>query len=104
MEALNGFQKKHLKKLAHKLRPLVIVGQQGITEALLAAVEQALEDHELIKIKFNEYKEKEQKKDLLDRILSSTGCFPVGLIGHTAICYRPRLDPAKRSIRLPVRP
>lgn len=100
---LRGYQKKYLKALAHPLRPVVIVGQQGITEALLQAVDRALSDHELIKIKFNEFKEKAQKTTLLDRIASSTGCCRVAVIGHTAICYRPHPDPAKRSVRLPLR-
>jgi RNA-binding protein len=87
--------------LAHGLRPVVIVGRQGITEALIQSVEQALDNHELIKIKFNEYKQKAQKTDLIARIESATGCCVAGTIGHTVICYRQHPDPEKRSIQLP---
>ncbi|MGD8366775.1 MAG: YhbY family RNA-binding protein [Desulfobacterales bacterium] len=103
MEALKGFEKKYLRGLAHALRPVVIVGRQGVTGALLKSVEQALNDHELIKIKFNEFKEKEQKAEILSKIESATGCQVAGLIGHTAICFRSHPDPEKRSIHLPTR-
>ena len=103
MEELKGFQKKYLRGLAHPLRPVVIVGRQGITDALLKSVEQALSDHELIKIKFNEFKEKNQKTDLIAQIEEATGCRLAGMIGHTAICFRRHPDPEKRTIQLPVR-
>ncbi len=103
MEALRGFEKKYLRSLAHSLRPVVIVGQHGVTGALLKSVEQALDDHELIKIKFNEFKEKAQKAELVSRIEDATGCRLAGMIGHTAICYRPHPDPEKRRIALPTR-
>jgi RNA-binding protein len=101
MEALKGFQKKYLRGLAHALRPVVLVGRQGVTGALLKSVDQALNDHELIKIKFNEFKEKEQKAEILAKIEAATGCQTAGQIGHTAICFRRHPDPEKRSIQLP---
>ena len=52
MKALSNTLKNQLKKLAHNLKPVVLVGQKGITETLLQAVDKALEDHELIKVKF----------------------------------------------------
>ncbi|MCF8079916.1 MAG: ribosome assembly RNA-binding protein YhbY [Desulfobacterales bacterium] len=101
MEALKGFQKKYLRGLAHSLRPVVIIGRQGITGALLKSVQQALNDHELIKIKFNEFKEKEQKAEIAARIEEAAGCRLAGMIGHTAVFFRPHPDPEKRSIHLP---
>lgn len=103
METLKGFQKKYLRGLAHGLRPVVLVGQQGVTGSLLESVEQALQDHELIKIKFNEHKEKSQKAALVEKIESATDCRLAGMVGHTAICYRPHPDPEKRRIILPNR-
>lgn len=98
---LSAPQRKYLKGLAHKLKPVVIVGQQGITENLIQSVDAALERHELIKIRFNEYKEKEEKERLTRRIAERTAAHWVGTIGHIVICYRPQADPEKRRIRLP---
>jgi RNA-binding protein len=103
MEALKGFQKKYLRGLAHALRPVVIVGRQGVTGSLLKSVDQALNDHELIKIKFNEFKEKAKKAEILAKIEAATGCQVAGMIGHTAICFRSHPDPEKRVISLPTR-
>jgi RNA-binding protein len=103
MEALKGFQKKYLRGLAHSLRPVVTIGRQGITDALLSSVDQALLDHELIKIKFNEFKEKAQKTEMIARIEAATGCQVAGMIGHTAICFRVHPDPEKRVVSLPTR-
>ena len=80
------------------------MGQQGLTDRLIRSVDQALDDHELIKIRFNEHKDKNLKKDLIARIESATGCRHAGMIGHTAICFREHPDPQKRSIQLPKKP
>jgi RNA-binding protein len=100
---LAGFQKKYLKSLAHNLKPVVFIGQKGMTAMLLKAVREALEGHELIKIKFIEFKEKDQKEGLCQEIEQKADCSLVGLIGHMATFYRPQADPAKRKIHLPQR-
>ena len=51
---LTGKQRRALRALGHHLEPVVIIGQSGVTEGIIAAVEQALKDHELIKVKINE--------------------------------------------------
>lgn len=48
---LSTKQKQHLKGLAHPLKPVVLLGSNGLTEGVLAEIEQALEHHELIKVK-----------------------------------------------------
>jgi RNA-binding protein len=100
---LQGFQRKHLRGLAHALKPLVLIGQAGLTDGLLAAIKRALDEHELIKVKFNEFKEKDQKGEIAGRIEASTGATLVGLIGHTAIFYRMHPQPGQRRIQLPRR-
>lgn len=47
---LSTKQKQHLKGLAHPLKPVVLLGSNGLTEGVLAEIEQALEHHELIKV------------------------------------------------------
>ena len=96
---LKGSVRKYLRGLAHHLKPVVIVGQSGITKSLTHAVEQALDDHELIKIRFNSFKT--HKQELVREIETKTRSEMVGLIGHVAIFYRQQADPEKRAIRLP---
>ncbi len=101
MAPLKGAQRKYLRGLAHSLKPVVIVGQHGLTDALITAVDAALRSHELIKIKFNEYKEKTAKTGIMTEIESRTNSHRVGMIGHVAILYRPHPEPDRRVIRLP---
>lgn len=101
MTELKGFQKKYLKSLAHHLKPTVLVGQQGVTPALLLSIEEALHAHELIKIKFNDFKEKEVKDALMEEIVQKTGAHFADLIGHVLILFKPCKTTEKRKIKLP---
>jgi RNA-binding protein len=103
MEALKGFQKKFLKGLAHRLKPVVFIGQKGLTENLIGSIHQALDTHELIKVKFIEYKQKQQEAALAEAVETEAGCLLVGLIGHVAIFYREHPDAERRKIPLPHR-
>ncbi len=103
MEKLKGFEKKYLRGLAHDRKPLVLIGQKGMTPALIKAIDEALDTHELIKVKFNEFKEKDQKDETSGIIENETGSELVGIIGHIAIFYRQHKDPEKRKISLPKR-
>lgn len=103
MKALKGFEKKYLRGLAHDLKPVVLIGKEGITDGIVRAADEGLCQHELIKIKFNEHKEKEQKGPLTDELVGRTGSALIGTIGHTAILFRPQPDPVKRRIQLPVK-
>jgi len=101
VENLKSYQKKYLRGLAHDLKPLVFIGRKGITQTLLDSLNQALSDHELIKIKFIEFKEKEYKKQFIAEIEAKTGCGTAGIIGHMAIVFRRHPDTEKRKIILP---
>ncbi len=101
MKELKGSQKKYLRGLAHKLNPSAFVGQKGLTESLIGEIDKALETTELIKIKFIDFKEKEQKKALTDDITKATGSHLAGMIGHVAILYRQNEDIEKQHIKLP---
>ena len=101
MENLKGFQKKYLRGLAHKLKPTVFIGQKGIAEAVIRSTDEALNAHELIKVKFVDFKEKRQKLKISDVLSERVNCQAVGMIGHVAIFYRPHKDPDKRRIKLP---
>jgi RNA-binding protein len=103
VEKLKGYQKKYLKGLAHGMKPLVFVGQKGLTPTVTKAVDGSLEKHELIKVKFIDFKEKDQKKEMVALIEKETGSELVGMIGHIAIFYRQQRDPEKRKINVPKR-
>ena len=100
---LKGFQKKYLRGLAHSLKPVVFVGQKGLTSGLAGSVNDALDTHELIKVKFIDFKEKQQKKEMAETISKSANSHLVGMIGHMVIFYRQHKDPEKRKITLPAR-
>ena len=57
MLEITSKQRKILEKAAHNLDPIVIIGQNGVTDSLVQMVLNSLKAHELIKVKFNEYKE-----------------------------------------------
>ncbi len=99
MEKLKGSQKKYLRAQAHHLNPVVMIGAKGITEHLIGSVDAALNDHELIKVKFGELKE--AKKEISQDIAGKTKSELVGLIGNIAIFYRQNPNPEKRKIKLP---
>lgn len=103
MDRLKGYQKRFLRSLAHSLKPLVFVGQKGVTQALADAMADALDHHELVKVKFVEFKEKENKLARVEQIEKAVPCEMVGLVGHTAIFFRRQPDPEKRKIKLPQR-
>ena len=100
---MKGYQKKYLKGLAHKLKPTVFVGQKGAVSSVIKALDDALDNHELIKVKFVEFKEKSQKEAITGTLESATSADHVGTIGHMAIFYRRHKDPEKRKIEVPVR-
>ena len=101
LKELKGSQKKYLRGLAHNLNPSAFVGQKGITETLIKEIDQALEATELIKVKFNDYKEKDQKNSLTKEIAKATQSHIAGMIGHVAILYRQNKNPEKQHIKLP---
>ena len=102
MRQLSGAQKKYLRGLAHSMEPIVHLGKNGLTDSFLGNVDQALEAHELIKLRFVDFKD--QKRSACAEIEARLGAALAGMIGHVAILYRPARDPADRKIGLPERP
>lgn len=98
---LTGFQRKYLRGLAHSLKPIVLIGSKGVTQSIIDALDEALMDHELVKVKFVDNKNKDFKSIALQDLEGATAAHMVGMIGHTAIFYRPHPDLEKRKISLP---
>jgi RNA-binding protein len=81
---------------AHGLKPLVQIGKAGVTDGLISALDAALSDHELVKVRFTRHKE--ERTELSAAMAERTGSHLVGIIGNTAVLYRESPDPAKRRI------
>lgn len=79
--------KQALIAKAHTLHPIVIIGNEGLTQAVLLEIDRGLYDHELIKIKLPSA-EKSEKIDILQSITSKLAAENLKLIGHIAILYR----------------
>jgi len=85
--ALSNKQKQHLKSLAHSLKPVILLGQHGLTEGVMAEIELALAHHELIKIKVAT-EDREQKVLVMDTIVKEVNAEKVQSIGKTLVIYR----------------
>jgi RNA-binding protein len=97
--SLSGRDRRHLRRLAHPLRPVVQIGAGGLTERVVDAVDRALADHELIKLKISD--ERETRRALAADVAARTGSQIAGLVGRVAILYRPAAEPESRAIALP---
>ena len=86
---LPGYQKKHLRGLAHRLEPVVQVGHAGVSDAVVDQTDQSLTAHELIKVRLHE---PDDKKGMAAELARRTGSALCGLVGHTVILYRPHPD------------
>ena len=85
---LSNKQKQFLKGLANPLKPVVQLGGNGLTEGVLAEIDNALNHHELIKVKVPS-DDREEKALIMDAIIRETASEKLQVIGHTLILYRP---------------
>lgn len=88
---MNPANKKKLRAVAHTLKPVVMIGQSGLTTAVLAEIEQALDSHELIKVKIRA--ERDKRKLISEKICANTGAELIQDIGQITVIYR--LSPNK---------
>jgi len=96
--SLTSAQARFLRGQAHELRAMLQVGGKGITEALVTEVGNALEQHELIKVKVAA-EDREVRDAMIGELAERAGAALVQRIGHTAVLYRPSRE--KRQIVLP---
>ena len=87
MTTLNIQQRKYLKGLAHHLKPVVTIGANGLSAAVVEEIEQSITHHELMKIKLPAG-DKTEREALLNQACESVGAFPVTLIGRTGVMFR----------------
>lgn len=92
-------RKKYLRSIGHKLKPVVTVAGKGLTDNVVAEIDRALNDHELIKIKLA-VGERELKKLAINEICSRLKAENVQTIGHILLLYRPASKPDPRLSNL----
>ena len=93
---LSAPQRRWLKARAHSLKPAVLVGEDGVHPRVLGAVTDALESHELIKVRL---RRPEDKRGEGESVASGCGAHLVAIVGHTLVLYRERKE--EPSITLP---
>jgi len=98
MNQLTDDQSRHLRTLAQHLKPVVMLGSRGLTDAVQAEIERALNDHELVKVKLNAGDREQRSRDV-EAICNDSGAALVQRIGNTLSIYR--RHPEKPRIALP---
>lgn len=89
---LNPNQLKELRRRGHHLKPVVLTGAAGLSNAVIEEIGRALTDHELIKVKLSAT-DKAARQAMTQEIEHATGAIAVQLIGRTALLYRENPEP-----------
>lgn len=92
---MNTEQLKQMKTKAHELKPVIMIGQAGLTEAVLKEVELALDTHELIKIKIRA--ERAERKQIQQKICTKTNAELIQSIGQVLVVYRKKPETNKKK-------
>jgi RNA-binding protein len=95
---LTDAQRKHLRRLGHDRRPIVLVGAKGLGPNLVAELDQALGHHELVKVRAR-VGDRDERDAVLEELAGRTHSEIVQRIGHVALYYR--RNPEKPGILLP---
>ena len=90
-DTLSNPQKRYLRGLAHDLKPILMLGAKGVTAPLLAELQLALEQHELIKVKVAA-QDRETRDAWIGELVDNSAATLVSRIGHTAVLYRRSKD------------
>lgn len=97
-QELSGSQKRHLRSLAHHLEPVVRLGKEGVSAAVVSATDDALRTHELIKVRLPQT-DRDARARMAEALRSGTRAHLAGMSGRVALLYR--RHPEKPQIRLP---
>lgn len=96
---LTGAQRSLLRGRGQSLDPALKLGKGGLTPAFLAELQKQLRAHELVKLRFLGL-DRDERAALCDQIADEGRCLCIGAVGHTALFYRQRPEPAERTIHL----
>ena len=97
MDSLTNTQVRDLKAQAQRLKATLKVGKEGLSPQFLAALDEVLKHHELVKVKFDEFKE--QKKELAPQLAEKSSSHLVTRVGNVVVLYRakPRKEKQPKS-------
>jgi RNA-binding protein len=100
---LSPLQRQHLKALAHSLDPVVQLGAAGVTEGVIRQLGEALQRHELIKVKRPKLDDAQAREDMAEELTQASKAARVQLLGRVLVLYSPRAKdlPGKPRIQLP---
>lgn len=91
--ALSAEQRRAMRAVAHSLKPVVMIGAEGLTPAVMFEIDRALVAHELIKVRvFGD--DRDARVAMYDSICAETGCQPIQMIGKLLVLYRERPEQA----------
>ena len=99
MDELTSRQRRFLMKKAHDLDPVVTVGRKGVTPPLVSMLDEALEHHELVKLRFQVFKE--DKREIAVDLAGASRSTLVAVLGNRAVFYRQARDPGRAVAELP---
>lgn len=94
---LTAKQKSHLRSLAHKLKPVVMIGNAGVTENVIHEIDNSLSHHELIKVRISGM-DRDDRTETANGLCKDTNSELINIIGHIAVLYRAGKKP---QIKLP---
>lgn len=89
LEPLTNAQIRKFKAAAQLMEPMLKVGKAGLSDGFIRTVSEMLDKHELVKIKFAEFKE--QKKELAPSLAEKTGSHLVMRVGNVMVLHRPKV-------------
>lgn len=93
--AIDNERKKYLRSIGHNLKPVVTVAGNGLSESVMAEIERAINDHELIKIKLV-FDDRSLRTAAIEEICDRCHAHPIQVIGKTALLYRKSDTPNPR--------
>ena len=96
MHSLSNAQIRELKAQAQRLKATLKIGKEGLSPQFLAALDEVLKHRQLVKVKFDEFKE--QKKELTPQLAEKSGSHLVTRVGNVVVLYRPKPVEEEQSV------
>jgi len=96
VETLKASDKKKLKQISHGMQPVIMLGKNGLTDAVVKALKIELENHEVVKVRFQKFQD--EKNDMIEGLASMTESTIIKIIGNVAVLYKKSSDPEKNIL------